>query len=133
MACGSMLCTLHFAETQVASFPSISVPVETSAPAELAIMWRVPVAIFLAAQISFAQATAGQSGAHNQPTLPPSPQPSTIVLPAGTPVQLVLTAPLWAKSAKPGESIYAQTAFPVVLNNQMAIPAGTTSKAASIR
>jgi len=88
-------------------------------------MWRAAVAIFFAAQISFAQATAAQSGAQNQSPPSPSPQSSTIVLPAGTPVELVLTAPLWAKSAKPGDSIYAQTAFPVVLNNQMAIPAGT--------
>jgi len=52
----------------------------------------------------------------------PSPQ---IVLPPGTEVILALASPLWAKSAKPGDTIYCVTTFPVVANNQMAIPAGT--------
>ncbi len=52
-------------------------------------------------------------------------QKSQIVIPAETTVALALTRPVWAKTAKPGDSIYAQTVFPVAINNQMAIPAGT--------
>ncbi|MGH9828349.1 MAG: hypothetical protein ACREDR_34425, partial [Blastocatellia bacterium] len=50
---------------------------------------------------------------------------STITIPAGTTVELMLTTPLWAGTAKPGDSVYAVTAFPVAINNQMAIPPGT--------
>ena len=50
---------------------------------------------------------------------------SKIVIPAGTTVPLALTEPILAKSAKAGDSVYAETAFPVAVNNQMAIPPGT--------
>jgi hypothetical protein len=40
-------------------------------------------------------------------------------------VALAITRPVWAKTAKPGDSIYAETVFPVAINNQMAIPTGT--------
>lgn len=53
-------------------------------------------------------------------------QPKTkIVVPQGTQVTLALTTPIMAKSAAIGQPVYTQTAFPVTLNNQMAIPAGT--------
>jgi hypothetical protein len=38
---------------------------------------------------------------------------------------LVVTRPEWAQSAKDGDTVYAQTSFPVVAGNSMAIPAGT--------
>jgi hypothetical protein len=50
---------------------------------------------------------------------------STIVLPAGTNITLALTSPIMARTAKAGDSVYAETAFPVAANNQMAIPIGT--------
>lgn len=89
-------------------------------------MWRVALAIFFAAQITFAQATPRQSGVQDQPPPPASPpSTTTIIVPAGTSVQLFLTAPLWAKSAKPGDDVYAQTSFPVVVDKELAIPSGT--------
>lgn len=48
-----------------------------------------------------------------------------IVVPAGTQVTLALTRPIMARGAAIGSTIYTQTVFPVTLNNQMAIPAGT--------
>jgi hypothetical protein len=47
------------------------------------------------------------------------------MLPAGTRIELVVTRPEWAQSAKNGDTIYAQTSFPVVAGGSMAIPAGT--------
>jgi hypothetical protein len=38
---------------------------------------------------------------------------------------LALTSPILAKTAKGGDSVYAQAVFPVAVNNQMAIPPGT--------
>jgi hypothetical protein len=48
-----------------------------------------------------------------------------LVVPAGTAVPLALTRPVLTKIAKVGDSIYAEVVFPVVVNNQMAIPPGT--------
>ncbi len=57
----------------------------------------------------------------------PSPaNPSaSITVPAGTKIELVVTRPEWAQSAKDGDTVYAQTSFPTVAGNGMAIPAGT--------
>ncbi len=49
----------------------------------------------------------------------------TITLPAGTKVPLALNSPISTKSARPGDPVYAHTTFPVVLNDRVAIPAGT--------
>ena len=52
-------------------------------------------------------------------------QQPTIEVPAGTKVVLATTSPVWAKTAKLGDSVYAETAFPVTVNDQMAIPPRT--------
>ena len=72
--------------------------------------------------------TASASAIQNPSTLtlpsPASPHAS-VILPAGTKVELVVTRPEWAQSAKDGDTAYAQTSFPVVAGGSMAIPAGT--------
>jgi hypothetical protein len=55
----------------------------------------------------------------------PASSPTSITIPAGTKVELVVTRPEWAQSAKDGDTVYAQTSFPVVAGGSMAIPAGT--------
>jgi type IV secretion system protein VirB10 len=49
----------------------------------------------------------------------------TITLPAGTKVPLALNSPISTKTARTGDPVYAHTTFPVVLNEHVAIPAGT--------
>src|SRR5271169_6749231 len=46
-------------------------------------------------------------------------------VPAGTKVPLTLTQGITTKTAKEGDPVYAQTAFPVTQNNRIVIPAGT--------
>ena len=50
---------------------------------------------------------------------------ASVLLPAGSKIELVVTRPVWAKTARPGDPIYAQTDFPVTAGEQLAIPAGT--------
>lgn len=57
-------------------------------------------------------------------TVPPTTA-QTVNLPAGTKIELVLTRPVWARTAKPGDALYAQTDFPVTSGQSLAIPAGT--------
>jgi len=87
---------------------------------EVATMGQLALALVLTALTAAAQSAGGLQG----PAQQTSPEPR-IVVPAGTSVPLALTAPLLTRSAKAGESVYAETAFPVVVNNQMAIPPGT--------
>jgi len=55
----------------------------------------------------------------------PSAPDTAITIPAGTKLTVALTSPIWASNAKAGLSVYATTAFPVVIGKTMAIPAGT--------
>ena len=45
--------------------------------------------------------------------------------PAGTKVPLTLTQGITSKTAKEGDPVYAQTAFPITQNNRIVIPAGS--------
>jgi len=49
----------------------------------------------------------------------------TITIPPGTKVTLALTSPIWAKTVKAGDPVYALTSFPVAMNETMLIPPGT--------
>jgi len=54
----------------------------------------------------------------------PAPRPD-IIVPSGTKIPLTLKQGVNSKSARPGDPVYAQTAFPVTQNNHIVIPAGT--------
>jgi hypothetical protein len=48
-----------------------------------------------------------------------------LVIPTGTRIPLSLKQGISTKTAKDGDPVYAETAFPLVINEQLAIPAGT--------
>jgi len=48
-----------------------------------------------------------------------------MVIPVGTRIPLVLTHPLNSNSVKTGDAVFAQIATPVVVDDQVAVPAGT--------
>ncbi len=47
------------------------------------------------------------------------------IVPAGTKIPIQLRQPISTKGAQPGDPIYAQTSFPIVIEGDMAVPAGT--------
>src|SRR5947209_2167074 len=57
----------------------------------------------------------------------PSPNnaPAQIVVPAGTHLPLVLHNGITTRNAQPGEPLYLETTFPVVVNDRIVIPAGS--------
>lgn len=88
-------------------------------------MKRLSMAVLLTWLISIAQPAPLLPDAQDQiPAKAPAAN-SEIVVPGGTTVSLVLTNPVRANSAGVGSSIYAETAFPVAVNNRIAIPPGT--------
>src|SRR5271157_3493520 len=88
-------------------------------------MRRLVVAILFGTSVCAAQTAPPQPAAQDQVSSKKTSARSTIVVPAGTAVSLAITNPVWNKTAKVGDSVYAETAFPVAVNNQMAIPPGT--------
>lgn len=62
------------------------------------------------------------------PKTAPAPQAGTgekVVVPAGTRVGVVLQNGISTRSAKPGDSVYLQTSFPITINNRIVIPVGS--------
>jgi type IV secretion system protein VirB10 len=58
-------------------------------------------------------------------SLEEAPDPHVAVIPSGTKVPLLLAQAISTKNAREGDPVYAQTAFPFVLNDHILIPAGT--------
>jgi hypothetical protein len=88
---------------------------------------------FLAAVItSTAQSTPEQSAAvPNSSAVQGSLKQVTV--PAGTEVPLLLKSAIDTKNTRIGDGVYCQTAFPVVVDNVIVIPAGTYVKGEVVR
>jgi hypothetical protein len=67
------------------------------------------------------QSGVGQSAASQQ-SAPEPPQP--IVVPAGTPITVVLSTTISSRVAKPGDEFEATVAAPVTVDGEVAIPKG---------
>ena len=48
-----------------------------------------------------------------------------VIVPAGTRVGVVLQNGISTRGAKPGDSVYLQTSFPITINNRIVIPVGS--------
>jgi hypothetical protein len=100
----------------VAFIALVGIPGLNAAQTEPAGQFRSESAL----QSSLQSANQAQSGA----SAVPSPVAATVVVPRGTSIELGLTSPLWSKDSGVGSSVYAQTVFPVVVNNRIAVPIG---------
>ena len=55
----------------------------------------------------------------------PAADPNAVMIPAGTKIPLSLKQAISTKNAKEGDAVYAETAFPFVLDSRVVVPAGT--------
>ena len=79
------------------------------------------IAVLLLAGIA-----AAQSSPAPDPAAPSAESPKpTLTIPAGTRVPLSLKQAISTKTAKDGDPVYAEIAFPFVVNERVVIPAGT--------
>jgi hypothetical protein len=78
------------------------------------------ICAFLTA-MAFAQSSTPPAPAKTSP----EPEKSLLTIPAGTSIPLSLKQAISTKSAKDGDPVYAETAFPFVVNERVVIPAGT--------
>ena len=97
---------------------------------------RAILTMLLISGMAWAQGTPAtpQSGANSQPTskgasaaqaTPAAKDSNTVVIPAGSKIPLSLKQAISTKNAREGDAVYAETAFPFVLNDRVLIPAGT--------
>ncbi|HKM81456.1 MAG TPA: hypothetical protein VJY15_10905, partial [Candidatus Acidoferrum sp.] len=63
------------------------------------------------------------------PAKPAAPRPAstgaTLVVPAGTRIGVTLENGISTGTAKPGDSVYFRTSFPITINNKVVIPVGS--------
>jgi hypothetical protein len=93
---------------------------------------RSVIALLMSASLGL----AAQNASPNLPAVPvaatstPPTTPATrqVTVPAGTEVLLQLKSTIDTKNAQVGDGVYCQTAFPVTVDNVMAIPGGTYVK-----
>lgn len=90
---------------------------------------RVFLALLLASGMASAQAVDATKPPQSSPSAPASPSsaqdPNTAIIPAGTKIPLLLKQAISTKNAREGDAVYAETAFPFVLNDRILVPAGT--------
>ena len=55
----------------------------------------------------------------------PTAAPKNYVVPSGTRLPLILHNAVTTRNAKPGDPVYLETLFPVVIDNRILIPAGS--------
>src|SRR5260370_38209845 len=90
--------------------------------------------ILLPASLGFCQKSSSPQPANSQ-TEPAVAQPAAAtaasqdanaaVIPAGSRIPLLLKQAISTKNAREGDAVYAETAFPFVLNERVLVPAGT--------
>ena len=100
---------------------------------------RIANRLLILACLLLSSSAATPASAQEPPTLPPSSPPASaptatinpappanqVIVPTGTRLPLVLRNGINTRTAKAGDSVYFETAYPIAVNNRMAIPMGS--------
>jgi len=78
-----------------------------------------------AAPAAIATPTATVSTPSESASQAKAPDPNAAVIPAGARIPLLLKQAISTKNAREGDAVYAETAFPFVVNEHILVPAGT--------
>jgi type IV secretory pathway VirB10-like protein len=79
--------------------------------------------VILLSSLALAQASQGQNATH--PSERKGADAPALTIPAGSKIPVALKHAISTKSARVGDSVYAETNFPFVLNEKVIVPAGT--------
>lgn len=102
-------------------------------------MWRPIFSRLLVFTFLTSLLTVGPVSAQEPPPAPPAAEPASppvattnpappsnqLIVPQGTRLPLLLRNGINTRTAKPGDSVYFETAYPIAVNNRMAIPMGS--------
>jgi len=83
---------------------------------------RLTLVLLLLTTMAMAQAPGAQPAATS---VPASTAITQLEIPSGTKVPLALKNAISTKTTREGDPVYAETVFPVVVNERVVIPAGT--------
>jgi type IV secretion system protein VirB10 len=87
---------------------------------------RTIILLLASAGLAAAQsAPPTQTASASTPSRSAATTSEQFTIPAGTKVPLVLKQAISTKNAREGDPVYAETTFPVVINERIVIPAGT--------
>ena len=86
--------------------------------------------LLLVSGMSWAQAAesaqpASAQDANANAAAAPQTDPNAVMIPAGSKIPLSLKQAISTKNAREGDAVYAETAFPFVVNERVVVPAGT--------
>jgi hypothetical protein len=70
-------------------------------------------------------APPAQEASANAAAPAPQTDPNAVLIPAGSKIPLSLKQAISTKNAREGDAVYAETAFPFVVNERVVVPAGT--------
>jgi hypothetical protein len=90
----------------------------------------VLLAVFLAASMLVSAQSWDGTPQLTTRAAPAAPEDSSapadsVTVPSGTRVPLIMKQGLTTKNARPGDPVYAQTSFPIVIKDRIVIPPGT--------
>src|SRR5271169_731148 len=72
-----------------------------------------------------AASSAPAAAAAPSPAAVAASEPNVVTIPAGTKIPLSLKQAISTKNAREGDAVYAETAFPFVVDNRVIVPAGS--------
>ncbi len=72
-----------------------------------------------------AEGSAPVAAAASSPAPAAASDPNVVTIPAGTKIPLSLKQAISTKNAREGDAVYAETAFPYVVDNRVIVPAGS--------
>ncbi len=98
---------------------------EATVPAAADAASPAPGAAPAAAPVPVAAPAASASAASESAAPAQTRNPNARVIPAGSRIPLLLKQAISTKNAREGDSVYAETAFPFVVNEHVLVPAGT--------
>jgi hypothetical protein len=85
---------------------------------------RILFTLLALSALTFAQSSPAPAASASTVPLAAA-ETSKVVIPADTKVPLVLKQTISTKNSREGDAVYAETTFPVVVNERILIPAGT--------
>jgi len=100
--------------------------------AQLQLVLKSAALTLILATAGLAQTTDGPQSDAPPPAVTPAPAATrpassgqTIVVPTGTRIGVFLENGISTATAKPGDSVYFRTSFPITINNKVVVPVGT--------
>ncbi len=86
---------------------------------------RIVITLFMLCALAAAQAGTNPAATGAAAPAAAAATANQLTIPAGTKVPVVLKHAISTKGAREGDSVYAETTFPVVINDRVLVPAGT--------